>query len=92
MSDKKGLAIDAVYNVPLNSAEEKMIVLQLTSKHQMAQQHMNAYRDVDNFLEDFSEKWMNRRELQDSLHLSDSRLDRSLESLKKQGYVSSTDA
>jgi predicted transcriptional regulator len=70
-----------------NAPQEKLIPYFLSTKHRLAEKFVNKYCHVDKFLEYFSDKWSNMKDLMEHTRVSETKLTDTLASLKDRGYI-----
>lgn len=85
-------AVNAIWKTELHSAEEKLVLYQLASKHELGERYSSSWKSVHQFLEDFEVRWCAYSELKDSTQLSDTKLQRTITELQKRSYLEARDA
>ena len=80
-------AIDAIWKTDMETADEKLLLYHLASKHELGEKHSSSWKDIGPFMEDFSEKWCEKKELGAKTQLSEVKLQRAITALSARGYI-----
>lgn len=80
-------ALNALWKSDLVGSDEKIMLYHLTSKHSLGDGTTVGLKDVDRFIEDFSDRWCEERELHKVSNLSEVKAQRSLNTLQEKGYI-----
>ncbi len=91
METAESHAINAIWKTDLKSPEEKLILYQLASKHELGERYSSSWKHIDQFLKDFKTRWCPLKELKDSTQLSDVKLKRTLAELLNRKYIESNE-
>ena len=78
MNSDDGRAINAVWKSDGLSANEKMVLYHLASKHELGEKFSSSWKHILEFLEDFEDKWCSLKELGQSTQLGEIKLGRAL--------------
>lgn len=87
MSTPENHAVSAIWNTNFGSADDKLVMYFLTSKHELGSKTSVTYKKLDEFLNEFTDRWCNHKELVEGTRLSPVKLERCLQNLLKQGYL-----
>ena len=80
-------AIDAIKKAENKNAVEKLVLFQLSSKHDMGSKQSVNWKSLDNFIDDFSEKWQSLGDLAEKTQLSLVKVSRAIETLEKDKLI-----
>ena len=87
MSRENQPVVDALWQTKMQSSHEKLVLYYLMSKHDLSENYSNDWKRVQKFMENFSDRWCNLREIKDGTRLSERKLTCVLEGLKERGYI-----
>ena len=87
MNSDDGRAINAVWKSDGLSANEKMVLYHLASKHELGEKFSSSWKHILEFLEDFEDKWCSMKELGQSTQLGEIKLGRALTELHGKDLV-----
>ena len=87
MTQKTDSPIEAIWQTPQRTADEKLLLYHLATKHELGDPKSSSWKPLPDFIEDFTQKWCQQKELQTKTNLSLYKVNRALESLTESGYV-----
>ena len=87
MGSSEVKAIDAIWKTNLNDSSEKLVLYQLTSKHDLGNRFSSSWKNIIEFLDDFEPKWSTIKEIMNGTQLSQVKVQRALDNLASQKYV-----
>jgi hypothetical protein len=82
--------IDAIWNTDQCTADEKLVIYYLTTRHQIGEKYSPTYLTVDKFIDNLGEQWSNFKEIEEATRLSKVRLERALAQLETRKIVKTT--
>ena len=80
-------AVDAIKKVSNKSAVEKLVLFQLSSKHDMGSTRSVNWKGLEDFISDFSEKWQSISDIAENTNLSEVKVSRAIETLEKEDLI-----
>lgn len=80
-------AIDAIWKTDMDNAQEKLVLYQLASKHELGERYSSNWKSLENFIADFQPRFAPFKELENGTQLSTIKLQRTIEGLLKKGYI-----
>ncbi|MCX6127726.1 MAG: hypothetical protein NTX25_01520 [Proteobacteria bacterium] len=89
MIPQENRAVDAIWKTDLDHANEKLVLYHLASKHELGDRYSSTWKTVERFLEEFDQRWGSLKEIKEATQLSEVKLERTIEDLKKKGYLES---
>lgn len=84
-------AINAIWQIQLNTPEEKQLIHLLATKHELGEKKTGEWKAIKPFLESFTEIWCHEKELRKETFFSKETFDITMNSLIEQGYVQQKD-
>ena len=85
--NKTKLAVDAIKQTKNKSAVEKLVLFQLSRKHEMGSSKSVNWKGLDDFINDFSEKWQSVEDIAQKTNLSTVKISRAIETLAQDDLV-----
>ena len=80
-------AVDAIKKTTDKSSVEKLVLFQLSRKHEMGSKHSVNWKGLDDFISDFQEKWQSVEDIAQQTNLSTVKISRAVETLVKDDFV-----
>lgn len=80
-------AIDAIWKTDMDNAQEKLVLYQLASKHELGERFSSNWKSLEAFIADFQPRFASLKDLSNGTKLSDIKLQRTIEGLLKKGYI-----
>ena len=87
MIPQENRAVDAIWKTDMDNAHEKLVLYHLASRHELGDRYSSTWKSVDRFLEEFGPRWGTLKDLREATQLSAMKLERTIEGLKKKGYI-----
>lgn len=87
MSKPENHPVSAIWSTNFGSADDKLVMMFLTNKHELGSKTSASYKPIEEFLADFQDRWCNLKDMIEGTRLSSSKLERTLQNLMKAGYV-----
>ncbi len=87
MTPTDNRAIDAIWKTDLDNAQEKLVLYQLASKHELGERYSSNWKTLETFIADFQPRYASMKDLRDGTQLSEMKLQRTVEALLKKGYI-----
>ena len=87
LNNEKKYAVDAIKKSTNKNAVEKLVLFQLSTKHEMGSSKSVNWKCLDEFLDDFSERWQSIEDLAKHTNLSTVKVSRAIETLSKDQLV-----
>lgn len=84
-------AVDAIWKTNLNNGNEKLVLYQLTSRHELGNRFSSSWKTLDEFIKDFELKWTTIKEIMEGTQLSQVKVQRTLDTLTSQKFVESSE-
>lgn len=85
-------AINALWHTSLQSADEKLMLYHLASRHELGERYSSSWKGLEAFLADFEDRWCNEKELAEATRLSPDKVSSILQNLHERGYIKKGDA
>lgn len=83
-------AVDAIWKTNSHSADQKLVLSSLISKHSLGKSTSSDWKRLDEFLNGFEERFTEIKDILSDTQLSDIKVKRVLEGLVADGYITST--
>ena len=80
-------AVDAIKKTGNKSSIEKLVLFQLSRKHEMGSTKNVSWKSLDEFITDFSEKWQSVEDIAQRTNLSTVKISRAIETLAQDDLV-----
>ena len=80
-------AVDAIKKTENKSSIEKLVLFQLSRKHEMGSTKNVTWKGLDDFINDFSEKWQSVEDIAQKTNLSTVKITRAIETLAQEDLV-----
>ncbi len=87
MSKPENHPVSAIWSTSFGSADDKLVMMFLTNKHELGSKTSTSYKPIEEFLTDFQDRWCNLKDIIEGTRLSSAKLERTLQNLMKAGYV-----
>ncbi|SME96031.1 hypothetical protein [Pseudobacteriovorax antillogorgiicola] len=89
MQNDENKAINAIWMTELKDANEKLVLYQLATKHDLGERYSSSWKSLEQFISDFETKWCSFKEIIDGTRLSHVKAERTLNALKSRNLVES---
>ncbi|NRA68416.1 MAG: hypothetical protein HRU19_28285 [Pseudobacteriovorax sp.] len=87
MLNNENRAVNAIWKTDLGSAEAKLVLYQLATKHELGDRYSSSWKDTEKFLSDFELKWCQFKDIQVGTQLSEVKLNRTFKDLEEKGFI-----
>ena len=81
MQNEDNRAINAVWKSESETHTEKLVLAHLATKHELGEKYSSSWKPLDQFIDDFQDRWCALHELADATQLSPLKVERTLAGL-----------
>ena len=91
MQNNENKAVDAIWKTQLKDANEKLVLYQLVTKHELGERYSSSWKTIDQFIGDFDTKWFTCKEVEEGTKLSPVKVERTLKTLHGRKLVETSE-